>query len=131
MKNKVSLGLGWIAAVILFQTLYFKFTGAPESVYIFSTLGVEPWGRLFAGFSELVAGGLLILPMTQILGAAMAVGIMLGAIASHVAVIGIVVQDDGGLLFTLACVVLVASLSVVFLQRSQIPIWVARAKKLI
>jgi len=70
-----------IAAVILLQTLFFKFTGAPESIYIFSKLGVEPWGRYFAGTSELIAAILLLIPRSSIIGAAMAIGIMLGAIA--------------------------------------------------
>ena len=69
MKNWLALILRLIAALILLQTLFFKFTGAPESVFIFSTLGIEPWGRWFAGLSELVASVLLLLPATQALGA--------------------------------------------------------------
>ena len=109
MKSKIFLLLRLIAAGILLQTLFFKFTGAPESVYIFTTLNAEPWGRWFSGLSELVASVLLLIPATQLLGALMAAGIMVGAILSHLAILGIVVQDDGGLLFTLACVVLVIS----------------------
>ncbi len=119
MKS-LSLALRILAAIILFQTLFFKFTGAPESIYIFSTLGVEPWGRLFAGVSELVTCVLLLIPRTHLLGAFAAVGVMLGAIASHIFVLGIIVQDDGGLLFSLACTVLVACLIVIFLEREQI-----------
>jgi putative oxidoreductase len=118
--NYLSTALRIVAAAILIQTLYFKFTGAPESKFIFSTLGVEPWGRWFAGTSELIASILLLLPATQILGALMAVGIMVGAIVSHIAILGIEVQDDGGLLFTLACVVLVASLAVLLLERRRL-----------
>jgi uncharacterized membrane protein YphA (DoxX/SURF4 family) len=120
MKTKMILLLRIVAAAILLQTLYFKFTGAPESKFIFSTLGVEPWGRLFAGVSELVAAVLLLLPATQVLGALMAIGIMVGAILSHLFVLGIVVQDDGGLLFTLALVVLAASVAVIVLQKNEI-----------
>jgi putative oxidoreductase len=108
-----------IAAVILLQTLFFKFTGAPESIYIFSKLGVEPWGRYFAGTSELVAAVLLLIPRMSIFGAAMAMGIMVGAIASHLGPLGIVVQNDGGLLFTLALVVFAASAGVLALRREQ------------
>src|ERR1700751_1771080 len=106
MKDKITLILRLVAAVILLQTLFFKFTGAPESIFIFSKLGIEPWGRWFAGLSELTASILLLVPVTQILGALLAAGVMCGAIASHFLVLGIVVQDDGGLLFGLACTVL-------------------------
>lgn len=109
-----------IAAAILLQTLFFKFTGAPESVYIFSKLGVEPWGRYFAGTSELIAAAMLLIPRTTIFGAAMAVGIMLGAIASHLGPLGIVVQNDSGLLFTLALIVLGASVGVLALRQQQV-----------
>jgi uncharacterized membrane protein YphA (DoxX/SURF4 family) len=111
-----------IAAVILLQTLFFKFTGAPESIYIFSQLGVEPYGRWFSGLAELAAGILLLISRTQLLGALAAVSIMLGAILSHLLILGIVVQDDGGTLFTLALVVLLSSLSVIYLNRHQLTI---------
>lgn len=117
MASKLIFTLRLVAAGILLQTLYFKFSGAPESIYIFSTLNVEPWGRWFAGASELMASILLLVPATQVLGALMAAGIMVGAILSHVFVLGIVVQDDRGLLFTLACVVLLTSLVIVYSQR--------------
>lgn len=93
-----------IPALILLQTLFFKFTGAPESIYIFSTLGVEPWGRYFAGISELAAAILLLIPATTFYGSVLTLMIMLGAIASHLLFLGVVVQNDGGLLFILACV---------------------------
>jgi uncharacterized membrane protein YphA (DoxX/SURF4 family) len=109
-----------IAAAILLQTLFFKFTGAPESIYIFSKLGVEPWGRYFAGTSELIAAALLLIPRTTIFGAAMAVGIMLGAIASHLGPLGIVVQNDNGLLFTLALIVFGAAVGVLALRQQQV-----------
>ena len=105
MKNPI---LTWIikltAVIILLQTLYFKFTGASESVYIFSTLGIEPFGRIGSGIVELVASILILIPRTTVLGALMALGTMLGAIFSHVFVLGIVVQKDGGTLFTLAII---------------------------
>lgn len=107
----------FIAAVILVQTLWFKFTGAPESVYIFSTLGVEPWGRIGSGVAELVAALLLVLPHTAWAGAAMAIGIMGGAILSHLAVLGIEVMDDGGTLFMLALAVAVCSAFVLWRER--------------
>lgn len=109
-----------IAAAILAQTLFFKFSGSPESVYIFTKLGVEPFGRYFAGLSEVVACILLLWPRMAILGASMAVGIMLGAIASHLGPLSISVQDDGGLLFGLALVVLASAVTVLVLRRNQV-----------
>jgi uncharacterized membrane protein YphA (DoxX/SURF4 family) len=108
------------AAVILLQTLYFKFTAAPESVYIFSTLGLEPWGRIGIGSLELVASILILIPRTTSLGALLAMGIMAGALFSHLTKLGIVVMNDGGQLFTLALVVFVASTIMVVLFRKQL-----------
>ena len=130
MKSKVILILRIVAAAILLQTLFFKFSGAPESKYIFSTLGIEPWGRFFAGFSELIASVLILVPMTYFLGALMTLGIMLGALASHVLILGIVVQDDGGLLFSLALIVTLCCLAIIFMSREQVSIWIQRAKSL-
>jgi uncharacterized membrane protein YphA (DoxX/SURF4 family) len=110
------------AALILLQTLYFKFTGAPESVYIFTKVGLEPWGRYASGVAELFAAVLLLLPRTAWAGALLAAGVMIGAIGSHLTKLGIVVQCDGGLLFALALIVFVCSLATAFIHRRQIPI---------
>lgn len=131
MKNNITLLLRLIAAGILIQTLYFKFTAAPESVYIFSTLGVEPYGRLFAGASEAVASLLLLIPATQVIGALMSLGIMAGAILSHLFVLGIVVQNDNGLLFGLACVVVACCLIITYIRRNQLIDIVKRAQLLL
>ncbi len=106
------------AAIILLQTLYFKFTGAPESVHIFATLGVEPWGRLASGVAELVAAILLLTTRWNWLGAALAIGIMLGALGTHLTVLGIEVQGDGGLLFALALGVLLLATFVLVRSRT-------------
>lgn len=111
-----------ITAAILFQTLFFKFTGAEESKYIFTTLGMEPWGRWASGAAELVAVVLLLVPKTIPLGALLALGVISGAIVSHLTKLGIVVQDDGGLLFALAVVVFVCSAAVLFIRRAQLPL---------
>ena len=119
------LVISWIcraaAAVILLQTLYFKFTGAEESVYIFTKVGLEPWGRYATGTAELFAAALLLFPRTVWLGAVIAAGVMLGAIGSHLTKLGIVVKDDGGLLFALAIIVFVAALVALFIHRRQLP----------
>jgi putative oxidoreductase len=111
-----------IAAAVLLQTLFFKFSGAPESVYIFETVGMEPWGRYGSGVAELIAALLLLTPRFSWAGALLAMGVMAGAIGSHLTVLGIVVQDDGGLLFGLAILVFVCSVCVVFWHRSQVPV---------
>jgi uncharacterized membrane protein YphA (DoxX/SURF4 family) len=110
------------AAVILLQTLFFKFTGARESVYIFSTLGVEPWGRIASGIIELIAAVLLLLPRTTVLGAGLAILVMLAAIGSHVTKLGITLPavDDHGELFGLAVLVLLCSGTVLYLHRGEL-----------
>jgi len=114
------------AAAILFQTLFFKFTAAPESVYIFTTLGLEPWGRIGSGVAELIACVLLLVPRTAAVGALLALGVISGAIVSHLTRLGIVVQDDGGLLFVLALVVFACSAIVLWLRRGELPVVGAR-----
>jgi hypothetical protein len=117
-----SWALQLIVAGILLQTLFFKFTGAAESVYIFSTLGAEPWGRIGSGVIELIAAILLLTPATVTIGAVLALGVITGAILSHVTVLGIEVQGDGGLLFFLALAVFAASLAILILRRGEIPV---------
>lgn len=122
--NSASFGtwaLQLLVAGILLQTLFFKFTGAAESVYIFSTLGAEPWGRIGSGVVELIAAILLLVPATTTVGAAVALGVMVGAIMSHLTVLGIEIQGDGGLLFYLALTVFVASAIILLLRRAEIP----------
>ena len=122
MKNPIFIWIvKLIAVVILVQTLYFKFTGAEESVYIFQTLGVEPLGRIGSGVVELIASILILIPRTTLLGALMAMGTMVGAIFSHIFVLGIIVKDDGGTLFTLAIITLICCLILVYNQKNKIP----------
>jgi hypothetical protein len=109
-----------IAAGVLLQTLYFKFTGAPESVYIFTMLGMEPWGRIGSGVAELAASGLLLGTATAGLGGLLGAALMAGAIVSHLTKLGVEVRGDGGLLFALACLVLVCSLATVALHRTEL-----------
>jgi len=109
-----------IVAAILLQTLYFKFTGAEESVYIFTTMGIEPWGRIGSGVVELIASILLLIPRTTWLGAALALGTIMGAIASHLFVLGIEVKGDGGQLFMLAVVVAIGSAALLWMERSKL-----------
>jgi putative oxidoreductase len=124
--TKMRSVIAWIcrvtAAVILLQTLFFKFTAAPESVYIFTKVGLEPWGRIGSGVAELIAAILILIPRTTWLGAGLALAVMTGAIFSHLTVLGLVVMNDGGLLFGLALAVAACSIVLLFLQRRRVPI---------
>ncbi|MEQ8714444.1 MAG: DoxX family protein [Cyclobacteriaceae bacterium] len=120
MKNKISWVLQITAALIMLQTLYFKFSGAAESIYIFSTIGIEPWGRYFTGFVELVAGVALLTRKWNYIGGILGIGLMAGALFSHLTVLGIEVQGDGGYLFILALVVLTCSSIVALLNIDKI-----------
>jgi len=111
-----------IVALILFQTLFFKFSGAEESKYIFTRLGMEPWGRIGSGVAELIAVILLLHPKTVPLGAILSLGIISGAVVSHLTKLGIEVKGDGGLLFYLAVAVLLGSAAILFIRRGKIPV---------
>src|SRR5258706_14053974 len=108
------------AAIILLQTLDLKFTASPESVYIFSTIGMEPWGRIGVGVVELIAGVFLLLSATAWLGAGLALGLMAGAIGMHLTVLGIEVQGDGGQLFIYALIVTLCSVFVLVLNKEKV-----------
>jgi uncharacterized membrane protein YphA (DoxX/SURF4 family) len=122
MKTSIFI---WIlrltASIILLQTLYFKFSGAAESIYIFSTLGIEPYGRIGSGIVELIASILILIPRTTLLGALMGVSVMLGAIFSHLFVLGIEVKNDGGELFFLAIITFLCCIALVYWNKSKIP----------
>lgn len=125
---KVSWALQAVVAVILLQTLFFKFTGAEESVYIFTKVGAEPWGRYASGVAELFAAILLFVPGCTVIGALLALGVITGAIVSHLAVLGIEVKGDGGLLFGLAVVVFVGSLAILAIRWREVPtLWATLA----
>lgn len=104
----------------MLQTLYFKFTAAPESVYIFTTLGIEPYGRIGSGIVELIASILILIPRTTLLGAILGLGTMTGAILSHVTKLGIEVNNDGGTLFTLAIITFICCAILIFINKEKI-----------
>lgn len=116
-----------VVAVILLQTLFFKFSAAKESVYIFSTLGMEPWGRIGSGIFELIASVLLLVPSTVTVGAAMAIAATGSAILFHLTRLGIALTavGDHGELFALALVVVACSLGLLLLHRQELP-WIGR-----
>ena len=109
-----------IAALILLQTLYFKFTGAPESVYIFEQLGLEPYGRIGTGIFELIIAALLLVKRSSLVGGILGLGVITGALFSHIFVLGIEVQDDGGLLFGLALLVFVLCFITIWTQKEKL-----------
>jgi uncharacterized membrane protein YphA (DoxX/SURF4 family) len=121
MKNSIFFWVvKLIAVAILVQTLFFKFSGAEESVYIFSTLGIEPFGRIGSGIVELLASILILIPRTSLIGALLGLGTMTGAIISHLFILGIVVKNDGGTLFILAIITFICCLVIVYKERTKI-----------
>jgi uncharacterized membrane protein YphA (DoxX/SURF4 family) len=124
MSIKISVVGIWalriVAAVIMLQTLFFKFSGAAESIYIFKTLGMEPYGRIGTGVMELIASILILIPPTTAFGALLAVGLMAGAIFFHLTKLGIVVLDDGGQLFVYALLVFISSMVLAIIYREQL-----------
>ena len=122
-----------VAALIMFQTLYFKFTGAAESKYIFTQVGMEPWGRIGVGVLELIASALILINSTAWLGAGLALGLMSGAIMMHLTILGVEVQGDGGQLdggqlFLYAVIVAACSLFVLIWNKERIIGLLARLK---
>ena len=113
-----------IVAVILLQTLFFKFSAAKESIYIFSTLGAEPWGRIGSGIFELIASILLLIPSTMAVGAAMALAATGSAILLHLTRLGIALTavGDHGELFALAVLVTLCSMAILLLHRQELPL---------
>jgi uncharacterized membrane protein YphA (DoxX/SURF4 family) len=121
MKNPIFIWIiKLIAVIILVQTLYFKFTAAEESVYIFTKLGIEPFGRIGSGIVELIASILILIPRTTLLGALLGAGTMLGAIFSHLFVLGIIVKNDDGELFILAIITLLCCTILIIQNRNKI-----------
>ena len=121
MKTYILTGIRVLVALILLQTLYYKFTAHPDSVYIFEKVGLGATGRIGLGIVELIAGILLLVPKYAWLGALMALGVISGALISHFTILGTEVNGDGGLLFYLALTVFVGSLITLIAYRKHIP----------
>ncbi|MEQ8363857.1 MAG: DoxX family protein [Cyclobacteriaceae bacterium] len=129
----VKLFLYWgarvIAALILLQTLFFKFSGSAESIYIFSAVGIEPWGRIGVGVLELIASVMLLISSVSWIGALLSLGLMFGAIGMHLTLLGIEVQGDGGYLFILAVAVVICSLFVLWTDKEKAITFLEHLKK--
>ena len=120
MKKYLPLALRIIVAIILIQTLRFKFTAHPDSVYIFSKVGMEPYGRIITGVVELIAGVLILIPKTAWIGASLALGVIGGALLMHLTKLGIEVNNDGGVLFITAVITFLLSGVVLWNNRKDI-----------
>lgn len=129
LKIIIGLALRIVAVIILLQTLYFKFTGHPESVELFTKLGVEPWGRIGTGVIELIASILLLIPSTLFIGAFLGIGLMSGAILSHLTIIGIESKGDGGQLFILAITVWICCAIIMLLYKQHAVIMLEKFRK--
>lgn len=121
MKKNIHLGLRIVVAIILVQTLRYKFTAHPDSVYIFTRVGLEPYGRIGIGILELIAAILILIPKTVWLGSLLSLGIILGAILIHLTGLGIEINGDGGFLFYLGILVFVLSFILLWMNRKSIP----------
>lgn len=122
MKNKLVIALRIIVAIILVQTLWFKFSAHPDSVYIFTQVGLEPFGRIGIGVLELIASILILIPRTSWLGAGLTLGIIGGAIMMHLTQLGIDVNGDSGALFYTAIMTFLLSAIVLFYHRKDVPV---------
>ncbi len=120
MKNKLFLLLRIVVAIILIQTLRFKFTAHPDSVYIFTKVGLEPYGRIITGITELFAGILLFIPKVIWVGATLTLGIIGGAIMMHLTKLGIEVNNDGGTLFITAVITFILSALILWTKRREV-----------
>jgi putative oxidoreductase len=118
-NQKLSFLLRATIAIIYLQTLYFKFTGHPDSMHIFSALGLEPYGRVATGVMELVTSILLFIPRYKLLAIFTSLGLISGAIVSHLIVLGIFTNGDCGTLFSLALIVLACTIALIVLYRKE------------
>lgn len=134
MQTKTSRIFSWglriVAALIMLQTLYFKFTGAEESIYIFTQMQMEPWGRIATGIVELVASIMLLYRPTIAIGALMGAGVMSGALLSHISVLGIEVKGDNGQLFIYALLVWIFCIILIWKNRHQLIDLLKRLKRI-
>ncbi|MBE9489782.1 MAG: DoxX family protein [Bacteroidetes bacterium] len=123
INKYVPIGLRIIIALILIQTLRFKFTAHPDSVYIFTKVGLEPYGRIGIGIIELIASILILIPKTIYIGSLITIGIIGGAIVMHLTKLGIVINGDNGLLFYTAVLLFILSLITLWIHRKELPFY--------
>jgi putative oxidoreductase len=122
MNTKVFLIIRIIVSLILLQTLQYKFTAHPDSVFIFSKIGLEPYGRIGIGILELIAAILILIPKSIWVGSLLSIGIISGAIIMHLTKLGIEINNDSGKLFYMALGILILSYLILWNERKTIPI---------
>jgi uncharacterized membrane protein YphA (DoxX/SURF4 family) len=107
-----------VAAIIMLQTLYFKFTAEPTSVALFTKIGMEPYGRVGTGVIELIASILILIPRYSWIGAGLGLAMMVGAIFFHLTKLGINFGGDPSL-FILALVTFICCAILMFIYRDK------------
>lgn len=117
-----------VSAIIMLQTLYFKFSGADESVHLFTLIGMEPWGRYGTGAMELLASILILIPSSKIIGAGLGLGLMSGALFFHLTKVGIVDASGNALLFIYAVTVFICCAILLVIHRSEVKKWIPGRK---
>lgn len=123
MKKNIVWIAQLIPALFMLQTIiWYKFPGHKDSIYIFTQIGMEPYGRIGSGVVELIASVLLFTSRYSWIGALLGLGTMTGALFFHLTTLGIVVKNDNGFLFTMAAVLWICCLTVLILRKKQIPI---------
>jgi len=108
-----------VPAIILLQTLYFKFTAHPESVKLFTEIGMEPYGRIGTGILELIASILILIPRFTGYGAILGLIMMTGALYFHLTKIGIYFNGDP-LLFIYAVITFICCAILIFVYKKQL-----------
>lgn len=122
MSKHISLILKITIAVIMIQSLFFKFSGAQESIDLFTKLAGkrEAFFRIGIGILELITSIILFVPQKTWLGASLSLGIMSGAVLSHLTILGVAHHNDGGALFFCALLALVSSSILLYLHRKEV-----------
>lgn len=120
MNNIIKLILRLLVSIIFLETLYFKFTAHPDSLLIFYQLGIEPWGRIGLGVIELIIAILILHPKTNLIGMVGSLVVILGALFSHILILGVNFNNDGGRLFTLSVIVLIASITFLLMHKKDL-----------
>jgi uncharacterized membrane protein YphA (DoxX/SURF4 family) len=108
-----------VPAIILLQTLYFKFTAHPQSVKLFTEIGMEPYGRIGTGIIELIAAILILIPRFTGYGAILGLIMMTGALYFHLTKIGIYFDGDP-VLFLYALVTFISCAILIFIYKKQL-----------
>ena len=119
-KKIISWILQLVVVVILGQTLFYKFTDAPETAELFAQLGMGAFGYKLIGLLELIACILLLIPASVATGALLGWGLMTGAIIAHVTEIGF--EGELGVLGAMAITAWLCCMVIMYLNRRSLPI---------